>query len=186
MNWTYTSCTLLLVVLVALETNAQTSPPQHTVSNSATNVPAERTIALSVPTGTPLQIALDREVRVKKAGQTVHARLIQPVYAFDQLVLPAGVEVNGHISRIGSPGGKQLTLSILNADFTPPRPVEVAFDAIVLADGKRLPLHATVVPGSGQVIRLVDSGSAKGGPAKSGLSSRWTRPSRNGVRRCHR
>jgi hypothetical protein len=33
-------------------------------------------------------------------------------------------------------------------------------------------LHATVVPGSGQVIRLVDSGSAKGAPAKSGLSAK--------------
>jgi hypothetical protein len=171
MNWTHTSCALL-VVLVALEMSAQTSPLSHPDSNSATNVPAERTIALSVPTGTPLQIALDREVRVKKAGQTVHARLMQPVYAFDHLVLPAGAEVNGHISRIGSPGGKQLTLSILNADFTPPRPVEVAFDDIVIADGKRLPLHATVVPGSGQVIRLVDSGSAKGAPAKSGLSAK--------------
>src|SRR5258708_38904719 len=97
---------------------------------------------------------------------------MQPVYAFDRLVLPAGAEVNGHISRIGSPGGKQLTLSILNADFTPPRPVEVAFDDIVLADGRRLPLHATVVPGSGQVIRLIDSGSAKGAPAKSVLSAK--------------
>jgi hypothetical protein len=169
MNWTHTFCTLLLV---ALEVSAQTSPLSHPYSNSATNVPAERTIALSVPTGTPLQIALDREVRVKKAGQALHARLMQPVYAFDHLVLPAGAEVNGHISRIGSPGGKQLTLSILNADFTPPRPVEVAFDDIVLADGKRLPLHATVVPGSGQVIRLIDSGSAKGAPAKSGLSAK--------------
>jgi hypothetical protein len=62
-------------VLVALETNAQTSPSQHTVSNSATNVPAERTIALSVPTGTPLQIALDREVRVKEVNQR-HLRTI--------------------------------------------------------------------------------------------------------------
>jgi hypothetical protein len=79
MNWTHTSCTLLLVVLGALEMSAQTSPLSHPDSNSATNVPAERTIALSVPTGTPLQIALDREVRVKKAGQTVHARFMQPV-----------------------------------------------------------------------------------------------------------
>ena len=172
MNWTHTSCTLLLVVLVALEMSTQTPPLSHPDSNSATNVPAVRTIPLSVPTGTPLQIALDREVRVKKAGQTVHARLMQPVYAFDHLVLPAGAEVNGHISRIGSPGGKQLTLSILNADFTPPRPVEVAFDDIVLADGKRLPLHVTVVPGSGQVIRLVDSGSAKNAGAKSVLSAK--------------
>jgi hypothetical protein len=172
MNRTHISCTLLLVVLAAIEMNAQTSPSPHPAPNSAANAPAERTIALSVPTGTPLQIALDREVRVKKAGQTIHARLMQPVYAFDHLVLPAGAEVNGHIARIRNPGGKQLTLSILNADFTPTRPVEVAFDDIVLADGKHLPLHAMVVPGSGQVIRLVDSGSAKGAPAKSGLSAK--------------
>jgi hypothetical protein len=172
MNRIHTSCTLFLIVLVAIEMNAQTSPTSHPASNPATNISAERTIALSVPTGTPLQIALDREVRVKKAGQTIHARLMQPVYAFDQLVLPAGAEVNGHIARIGSPGGKQLTLSILNADFTPTRPVEVAFDDIVMADGRHLPLHATVVPGSGQVIRLVDSGSPKGTAAKSGLSAK--------------
>jgi hypothetical protein len=165
------SCTLLLIVLAAIEMNAQTSPSPHPASNSATKAPAERTVALSVPTGTPLQIALDREVRVKKAGQRVHARLMQPVYAFDQLVLPAGAEVNGHIARIGSPGGKQLTLSILNADFTPARPIEVAFDDIIMADGRHLPLRVTVVPGSGQVIRLVDSGSAKGAP-KSGLSAK--------------
>jgi hypothetical protein len=171
MNRTHLSCTLLLVALAAIEMNAQISPLPHPASNSATNAPAERTVALSVPTGTPLQIALDREVRVRKTGQTIHARLMQPVYAFDQLVLPAGADVSGHIARIGSPGGKQLTLSILNADFTPTRPVEVTFDNIVLADGRRLPLHATVVPGSGQVIRLVDSGSAKGAP-KSGLSAK--------------
>jgi hypothetical protein len=171
MNRTHLSCTLLLVALAAIEMNAQTSPSPHPASNSATNAPAERTVALSVPTGTPLQIALDREVRVRETGQTIHARLMQPVYAFDQLVLPAGADVSGHIARIGSPGGKQLTLSILNADFTPTRPVEVTFDNIVLADGRRLPLHATVVPGSGQVIRLVDSGSAKGAP-KSGLSAK--------------
>jgi hypothetical protein len=172
MNRTHTSCTLFLVVLAAIKMGAQTLPSPHPATNSAANMPAERTIALSVPTGTPLQIALDREVRVKRAGQSFHARLMQPVYAFDQLVLPAGAEVKGHIARIGSPGGKQLTLSILNADFTPTRPVEVAFDDIVLADGRRLPLHATVVPGSGQVIRLVDSGSAKGAPAKTGLSAK--------------
>jgi hypothetical protein len=172
MNRTRTSCTLLLVVLVAIEMNAQTSPSPRAASNSPTNVPAERTVTLSVETGTPLQIALDREVRMKKVGQTVHARLMQPVYAFDQLVLPMGAEVNGHIVRIGSLGGKRLTLSILNADFTPTRPIEVTFDDIVLADGKHLPLRATIVPGSGQVIRLVDSGSAKGAPAKSGLSDK--------------
>ena len=167
-----TSCAVLLVALVAIEANAQTLQTSRPAANSATDVPAGRTIALSVPTGAPLQIALDREVRVKKVGQTVHARLMQPVYAFDQLVLPAGAEVNGHIARIDGAGGKRIVLSILNADFTPTRSIEVTFDDIVLADGRHLPLHVALVPGSGQVIRLVDSGSAKGAPPKSGLSAK--------------
>lgn len=106
MNRTRTSWALLLAALVAIEASAQTSLSSR--SNSATNVPAERTITLSVPTGTPLHIALDREVRVRKVGQTVHARLMQSVYAFDQQVLPVGAEVSGHIARIGSPVWKRV------------------------------------------------------------------------------
>jgi hypothetical protein len=98
--------------------------------------------------------------------------LLQPVYAFDHLVLPLGTKVQGQIARIGAVSGKQLTLSILNADFTPARPIQVSFDEIVLADGRHLPLHVAVVPGSGQVIRLVDSVAARSGPAKNGLSAK--------------
>jgi hypothetical protein len=46
---------------------------------------------------------------------------MQSVYAFDQLVLPLGTQVRGHISKIGKPSGKQLTWSTLNADFSPTR-----------------------------------------------------------------
>ena len=50
--------------------------------------PAEaRTVALTVPDGTPLQIALDSEVRVRKIGQPIHGRVMQPVYVFDHLVI---------------------------------------------------------------------------------------------------
>jgi hypothetical protein len=98
--------------------------------------------------------------------------LTQPVYAFDHLVLPLGTGVQGHIAKIGGPGKKQLTLSILNGDFTPERPIQVSFDQITLADGRRMPLRVAVVPGSGQLIRLVDAGSTPGGPPKSGLSAK--------------
>ena len=144
-------------------------------SRPASSVPQaspRRTVALTVPEGTPLQVGLDGEVRVKNVGQPLHAHLMQPVYAFDQLVLPLGTQVQGHISKIARPGGKHLVWSILNADFSPPRPVEVSFDRIVLADGTQVPLHVDVVPGSGQVIRLVDSGSAKNGDATNALSAK--------------
>ncbi|HWZ52963.1 MAG TPA: hypothetical protein VNW54_16020 [Granulicella sp.] len=165
----------MLAVLAAHKGNAQTSPTAATISNSPIVAASaagagQRDVALSVPVGTPLQVALEHETRVKKVGQPLHGRLMLPVYAFDHEVIPQGVEVDGHISSIGSPGKKKLLMSYMNANFTPTRPVEVTFDAIVLPDGRRIPLHVTVVPGSGQVIRLVDTGKAA--PAKSGIAAK--------------
>jgi hypothetical protein len=162
---------MILAALFGINVKAQTRSSQNVVSgvqNSAT--PVEHNVVLSVPVGAPLQVALDHDIRVKKTGQPVQGHLMQPVYAFDRLVLPVGTRVQGHISNIGKPGGKQLTWSILNADFSPARPVHVTFDQIVLAGGKHLPLRASVVPGSGEVIRLIDSGAAQNGGATNPLS----------------
>ena len=115
-------------------------------------------ISLTVPKGTPVQIALDSEVRVRKVGQPIRGRVMQPVYAFDRLVIPAGARAKGRITKIEPPSGKRRVLSALNANFTPSRKVEVEFDEIVLADGKHIPIHTVVAPGSGQVIRLVSAG----------------------------
>jgi hypothetical protein len=97
-------------------------------------------------------------VRIRKVDQAIHGRLVQPVYAFDQLVVPVGTEVTGHISKINGLSGKERTLAILNLDFTPTRPIEVEFDELVLADGRHIRLHTLVTPGSGQVIQLASAG----------------------------
>lgn len=120
--------------------------------------PLPRTISLEVPSGTPLQVVLDREVRIKKIGQPIQGRLAQPVYAFDHIVVPAGSKVNGQISEIGSVSGRTRTLGILNADFTPTRQIGVSFNELVLPDGRHIRLSTVVTPGSGQVIRLVSAG----------------------------
>jgi hypothetical protein len=173
MNGTRSSFTLLLIALAALHATAQAPPSPGNAANPAVTADGngQQTVDLSVPVGTPLQVVLDREVRVKKTGQPLHGRLVQPVYAFDHLVLPAGTKVDGHIARIGRPSSKQLTFSILNADFSPPRPVEVMFDHIVLPDGRDLALHAAIMPGSGQVIRLIEPSASTQGPVKHGLSA---------------
>jgi hypothetical protein len=119
------------------------------------------TIPLTVSSGTPLQIALDNEVRLKKVGQALHGRLAQPVYAFDHLVIPAGTEALGRVSKIDGVSAKQRTLSILNVNFTPTRKIEVEFNELVLADGTRIPIHTVVTPGSGKVISLVSAGGNK-------------------------
>jgi hypothetical protein len=120
-----------------------------------------QTVALTVSKGAPLQVALDQEIRVKKVGQPVHARIVEPVYAFDHIVVPVGSEVIGEITKIESLSEGKRTLAVLNADFTPLRKVEVGFHELVLPDGRRFPLHTSVAPGSGQVIELVTSASEK-------------------------
>src|ERR1700758_2516451 len=57
-------------------------------------------IPLTVPAGTPLKVALDHEVRVQKLGQPVHGKVVEPVYSFDKIVVPAGSEVTGKIASI--------------------------------------------------------------------------------------
>lgn len=134
--------------------HGQDSPLQSRDSSSSIN----ETAALTLPSGTPLQIALDKEVRVRKVGQVIHGRVIQPVYAFDHLVIPVSAEVTGHISKISGVSTKERTLGILNVDLTPPHAIEVEFDDLLLADGKDIRLHTLVTPGSGQVMRLASAG----------------------------
>jgi hypothetical protein len=98
---------------------------------------------------------------VKKVGQPVHARIVEPVYAFDHIVVPVGSEVIGEITEIERLSEGKRTLGVLNADFTPLRKVEVGFHELVLPDGRRFPLHASVAPGSGQVIDLVTAADEK-------------------------
>jgi len=120
-----------------------------------------QTVALTVAKGAPLQVALDQEILVKKVGQPVHARIVEPVYAFDHIVVPVGSEVIGEITKIESLSEGKRTLAVLNADFTPLRKVEVGFHELVLPDGRRFPLHTSVAPGSGQIIDLVTAANEK-------------------------
>lgn len=125
-------------------------------SNVAPITPAY-IIALTVPTGTPIQAVLDREVRVAKVGQAIHLRVVQPVFAFDHIVIPVGTEATGRIAKIGGISGKARTLAAMNADFTPTRKVEVEIDGLVLPDGKHIPVRTNVTPGSGQVIQFLSA-----------------------------
>jgi hypothetical protein len=130
------------------------------------------TIPMIVTNGTPLQIALDKEVRVRKVGEPITGRVVQPVYVFDRLVIPVGTMAIGKISSIEPVPGRTRTLSALNADFTPSRKLSVAFDELILPDGRHIALHATVVPGSGQVIRLVSADEHKKNVMKDAVAQK--------------
>ena len=128
--------------------------------SSTRHIPAQK-IALTVPRNTPLQITLDRDVRIRIVGQPIRGRLVQPIYAFDRLVAPAGTEVDGHIARIEGLSRKKRVLGILNADFTPERKFEVQFGQLVLAEGRTVPFKAVVIPGPGRALQLVSANHGK-------------------------
>jgi hypothetical protein len=158
--------TVFLLLLALGQAGAQDATPAQNVPSQPS--PAQQTVPLIVPKGIPLQVALDQEVRVRQAGQPIHGRVMQPVYAFDRLVIPVGAEVTGKIAKIEDVSNKERTRAALNAEFTPARKIDVELDELVLPDGKHIPLHVTVSPGSGRVIQLV---TAADGEKKDGVKT---------------
>jgi hypothetical protein len=138
-----------------------------------------------------MQVALDQEVRVRAVGQIVHARVVEPLYAFDKLVVPVGTEVVGRVKGIERLSMGKRTGAALNADFTPARKVEVEFTELVLS-GKHVPVRSSVTPGSGQILQLTttstsknsikDKASEKTNAAKQLAKQEWD----NAIKQLHR
>ena len=163
---------LLVFALACVDiTPAQEAPAPQLLPGSARKPAAEavvspqvsslQTVPLTVPQGASLQVALDREVRIRKVGQPIHGRVVEPIYALDRLVVPVGSEVNGEVTKIEAISAGKRTLSVLNADFTPLRSVEIGFEELVLPGGRHLPLHTSVTPDSGQVVQFVTAPETK-------------------------
>ena len=113
------------------------------------------TVDLTVPMGTPIKIALDREVKIKKAGEPVHGKVVEPVYAFDKIVVPVGTEALGTISQVEEVSKTTRTLTALNADFSPAHKVHVVFTELVMADGRHLAIDTVVSPATSGVLEFV-------------------------------
>ena len=95
---------------------------------------------LVVPAGVPLRLYLTKRAP-KRAAAPVQAKVLDPVYAFDRQVIPAGAVVLGTVSRLQPFSSAQRTRAILNGDFTPLRLAHIEFTTLVMPDGRKLPLH---------------------------------------------
>src|SRR4029077_4280458 len=94
----------------------------------------------------------------------LRGHVVEPIYAFNKLVVPTGTEITGQITKIENVSGMRRVTSALDADFTPARKISVEFTEVVLSDGNRVPLHTSVTPGSGQVVQFISaSGNKKQG-----------------------
>jgi hypothetical protein len=70
--------------------------------------------------------------------------LVEPVYAYDRIVVPAGSKVLGHVERLDRlPHGARLR-AILNGDFTPLRRALLQFDILAPDNGEAIPIRTDV------------------------------------------
>lgn len=128
----------------------------------AQNPPANSNpIPLTVPPGAPLHVALDKPVAIKRGGVRVEGHVVEPVYVFDKMVIPAGSKVLGRVSAVDAVSKKRRAMAIANGDFTPLRTAHFEFDTLVLSDGQRLPLQTAVSPGTPDVVHLTAGGEGK-------------------------
>jgi len=101
--------------------------------------------------GNDFRAALDKGVRLKAVGQPVTAKLLEPVYAGEDLALPAGCTIKGHVSSIATTPMRKRAGRLLAGDFTPPKTAHVTFDQLVLSDGTTVPIHSDSGAGLGSV-----------------------------------
>jgi hypothetical protein len=104
-------------------------------------IPASSQIVpLVLPAGTPLQVKIEKRIRIKGVSQQIKGRVVQPVFVFNKEVIPAGSEVIGHVARLNPVNRQRRFKAVLNGDFTPLRNPEIQFDVLKLLDGRTMPI----------------------------------------------
>ena len=126
-------------------------------------------VELVVKAGRPLRVALNQRLRVERVGQTVIGTLVEPVFAHDRIVVPAGTQLRGHVARLENASKMTRARTMLGGDFSPRRHVVLQFDT-VLIDGRELPIDTLVKNSVERVERQVAGGSETSN--KNGVVSR--------------
>ena len=122
-------------------------------------------VPLNVPAGAPLRLYLTKRVS-KQAGVKVEAKTLEPVFAFDREVIPAGSVVSGKVSRVQPFAKWQRFRAIVNGDFTPLRNALVEFNNLTLPDGKSVPIRTIETVGLHTIYTEPGKKKKPAGPQK--------------------
>jgi hypothetical protein len=117
-------------------------------------------VDLVLKAGRPLRVALDAKTSIKHVGQPVTGSVVEPVYAYDRIVIPAGTKVRGHIAQLDGGSAFTRARAYMGGDFSPPRQVVLQFDALLL-DDHEMSIDTVVKGGFPNVKRQVAGGAAK-------------------------
>ncbi len=136
------------------------------IAASASSAAAQSdAVDLVVESGRPLRVALADSATVRRVGQRVTGTVVEPVYAYDRIVIPAGTRVSGKVSALTAPGKWSRVASWLSGDFSPHRTIEIQFDAL---DGKGAtrPMQTIAKHGTPRVARqFAQADDSKSGAA---------------------
>jgi len=112
---------------------------------------ASPAVALVVEAGRPLRVALDRRVAIRAVGQPITGTLVDPLYAYDRIVVPAGTIVRGTVAQLSPSPAAARVRAAMGGDFSPANTVTLAFETFELADGRRIPISSVSTSGAAHV-----------------------------------
>jgi len=127
-----------------------------------TTNPSPATHIVTISSGIPLHVVLDQRVSYTQEGREVRGHLAQPVFVFDQVAIPAGTEVRGKIVKVHGVSKMKQFNAALGGDFTPLREAEVEFDALVLSNGRQIPIRSVGASRDSVVVRMGSSTAQQG------------------------
>src|SRR5437868_340300 len=159
-------------LLAALLISAAPAIPQ-----AAENI---QTIQLVVRAGTPLRVYLTKRL-TKRLGEPVEGKLLDPLFAFDREVAPAGSAVLGSVVRLKPLPKMKRAVAMVNGDFTPLHQGEVEFTTLVLPDGRRIPLHTVETTGLNSIADLKPKKKAAAANQNSGVIGTAKAEARNKI-----
>lgn len=134
----------------------------------------EDPIELLVKAGRPVRVSLDERVTLTRVGETVSGTVLEPVYVYDRIVIPAGTHVRGHIRAFENASKGTRFRAILAGNFTPLRRPVLQFDTLVFNDGREISIDTVVNGGVERVRRRVAGRSVRtaDGTEKTGIPAR--------------
>ncbi|MGC1870204.1 MAG: hypothetical protein WA700_04530 [Acidobacteriaceae bacterium] len=137
---TLRSSVLLLLVVTAYGLNAQKTTFQ-------------------IPVGTPLPVRLGKHVPLKK-GEALDCHLMYPVYAKNEIAIPAGSLVRGTVVAL-TPDRSRRVHGRLWGDFTPFSVPVVHFDELVLPNGSIQTIVSSNATNGAPVLHLSTPAASK-------------------------
>ncbi len=147
----------------------QKRPPSTPVPISAPEksaVPPKQAVPV-LAVGTTMQVEVTQHYPMK-AGETIQAHLLHPIYAGGKLVVPQNTPVKGRVIAL-KPDEKARWHSRVWGDFTPFHTAEIRFDELMLPSGP-IPFTTKQMVTGAPVLRLAAGPATK----QSRISRAWT------------